>query len=488
MGIERAATLYLLNSTVVDTGAGIDIRLLSAANGGTNDVTQTVTALNTNDNVERTFDPATLADTTVADATTLQKKGWGLRLADDMTPADNTNCDVFTPAQTLTVNLDVACAWTGSILASPIITFKVGLVRYNPATDAGVVWGSGSSAATTWNFLTDNGVFKTVPVSVTRGTNVAYGGGETLVLQVGLNTGTLPNPLTGSVTYTFTLRIDNNTTNIVWAANGYPHQFCQLTGALVGDGVLTRDGLAASMSDDLVGVGVLSESRAVVAAKSFDLAGDGVLSRQFAVAEEKTLVGDGTVTESRAVTATKTFDLVGDGVLSRDPSVVGLARDLVGDGVLDTSKAVVAAKTFDLVGDGTITEIHPVQAYRSFDLVGVGEILLSGPNGSTITLPLDELPTGACPADWPTNDGLKTISGTVLFHEPPNEGDHVVGAVVTLIRDSDGLLITTAVTDAAGAYTFPRDSNDPYTYHVEVRYTDVGGDQQGLSQGGCVPV
>ena len=31
------------------------------------------------------------------------------------------------------------------------------------------------------------------------------------------------------------------------------------------------------------------------------------------------------------------------------------------------------------------------------------------------------------------------------------------------------------------------DTNDPHTYHVEVRWTDGSGNQQGLSEGGCVP-
>lgn len=94
----------------------------------------------------------------------------------------------------------------------------------------------------------------------------------------------------------------------------------------------------------------------------------------------------------------------------------------------------------------------------------------------------DQIPE-SCPPDWSPNDGLKSIAGDVFFHEPPNEGDPVPGATVTLIRDSDGTRITTTTTDASGHYDFPRDTDDPYTYHVEVRYTN----QQGLSEGGCPP-
>lgn len=486
MGIQRALTLFPRNDTTVDTGAGIDIRLLADANTGTNDVTQTCTAVNTNDNVERTFDPATAGVTTVSDARTLQKLGWGLRLADDMTPGDDTNCDVVIPAQTVAVSMDVGLAWTGTPLQTSNPTWRCGLFRYNPSTDTGTAIADGSgTAAAAWNNLTENGVFKTVTFNITVPVTT-FSAGEILVAQFGFNTGTLGNPAIGTSTFTMTFRINNAVSKTTQASTLI--QTCALAESLVGDGVNTRGILDAGISRDLVGAGVLTESRGIVASKSFSLVGDGVVTRQMAITESKNVTGDGVLSESRAVVAGKTFDLVGDGTVTRESLPVGISRSLVGDGVLDSSKATVAAKTFDLTGDGTITDLHPVQAFRTFNLVGDGEILLSGPNGSTITLPLDELPTGACPSDWTPNDGLKSISGDVFFHEPPNEGDPVVGAVVTLIRDSDGLLITTAVTDAAGHYTFPRDSNDPNTYHVEVRYSDVGGDQQGLSEGGCAPV
>lgn len=94
---------------------------------------------------------------------------------------------------------------------------------------------------------------------------------------------------------------------------------------------------------------------------------------------------------------------------------------------------------------------------------------------------------GGCPVDWPFNDGLRSIAGTVLFHEPPNEGDPVSGATVVLVRDSDGFRVATTTTDAFGLYDFPRDTTDPYTYRVEVMWEDAGVKQQGLSEGQCVP-
>jgi len=227
MGLERSSTLYLANGTTVDTGTGIDVRLLSATNGGANDVTQTCTATHTQDNVERTFDPATAGVTTAADATTLQKLGWALRLSNDMTPTDDTNCDATLLAGTATVSIDVAITLSGgTTLSSNTPTWKASLWRYNPSTDTGTLIGSGSNGTTAWNPATESGTFKTISISISVGSTVTFAAGEVLMLQVGLNTGTLGNPLAGTITYTFTLRIDNSTTKIAWAAGQSIAQLC----------------------------------------------------------------------------------------------------------------------------------------------------------------------------------------------------------------------------------------------------------------------
>lgn len=250
-----------------------------------------------------------------------------------------------------------------------------------------------------------------------------------------------------------------------------------VSGSLVGDGVTSRDGLAVGEVENLVGDGTLT--RVLDEATIRSLTGDGVLSRSFANAMSRDLFGDGTTSEQSQVGISR--DLTGDGAITRDGLGVDITEDLTGGGTVEASRTVVAFKTFDLTGDGTITELHPVTAYRTFDLVGEGTI------GGDITLPLDDLPTGDCPSDWSPNDGLRSIAGDVFFHEPPNEGNPVEGAVVTLIRDSDGYRVGTTTTNAAGHYVFPRDTNDPYTYHVEVNWADGGTPQQGLSEGGCVP-
>lgn len=87
MGIERAAVLYLRNSTTVDTGGAVDIRLLDDVNAGVLNTMQTASAVHTQDNQEFTFDPQTVPTANGNNAgTTLQLLGWALRLAEDMTP------------------------------------------------------------------------------------------------------------------------------------------------------------------------------------------------------------------------------------------------------------------------------------------------------------------------------------------------------------------------------------------------------------------
>lgn len=476
MSVDRTLVWYPKNSTTVDTGAGIDIRALETSNGGTNDATQTATATHTQDNVDRWWDPATAGNTDATNPnTTLLKRGWAIPLS-QMTPADDTNCDVSIPAQTVTDSIDVAVGWSGgTITTNPTITFKASLWVYDPATDTGTLIAAGTSAATAWNNLTENGTFKTVTVSITVG-DTTFPTGSILLLQLGLNTGTLPNPITGTVTYTFTLRVDDANTKVTLATK--LAQTCTSSTSLTGDGVSTNGGLALTESRDLVGVGVNTSNMGVTETR--DLVGVGLTTNNESVGFSRDLTGVGTVTRQFGVT--ETGNLTGVGTITRDGGALSIASDLVGVGVPSSTKAVTAEKTFDLVGEGTITEVHPVSAFRTFDLVGVGELV-----DSTITIPIDEIPDPVCPSDWSPNDGLKAIAGVVVFHEPPNQGDPVPGATVTLIRDSDGLLITTTLTAGDGSYSFPRDSNDPNTYHVEVNYENAGVKQQGLSEGGCAP-
>lgn len=228
---------------------------------------------------------------------------------------------------------------------------------------------------------------------------------------------------------------------------------------LTGVGVVADGAKTITHSETVSGVGVVDDGKTVNQSAK-DLTGIGIVSPNLETSMNTALTGVGQVTESGKTIQTAT-DLTGVGeVTPVGLLVVAIPRDLLGVGTIDYTKAAGLARTFNLTGVGQVRD-------------------------TTLAFPYDHIPVG--PSDWSPNDGLKTISGVVFFHEPPNQGDPVSGATVTLIRDSDGFKVGTTGTAVDGTYSFPRDTNDPYTYHVEVNWTDGGTPQQGLSEGGCVP-
>jgi len=399
MAINRTETFYPRNDTTIDTGTGIDIRILSTTQSGTNDVTQTCTADHTNDNVNRWFDPATTGNTDATDInTTLVKRGWALRLTEDMTPPDDdTNCNVIIPANTTTVTLDVGASWSGgAITGNTVPTFKASLWRYNPSTDAGTLIAAGTSAATTWQNLTQNGTFKTVPISITV-PQTTFSQGEILMVQVGMNTGTLPNPITGTTNWVFTLRINNATTNVAFASGSHLLQVCTYTNNLNGVGTPTRNGLAITpTSYNMTALATPTYTRVPTIAKTFSMIASAIASRSglLAIVLPRNLTALGTPSMARQVSALRAFNLSARGEIISYNRVLAMGRAATALGTIAYSKQVTASKSFNLGGIGTPTFSKFTIANRTFDMTARGEILTSGPNASTISMPIDEVPTG----------------------------------------------------------------------------------------------
>lgn len=244
MGIETAAVLYPRNVTTVDSGGGVDIRILFASAPGPNADTQTATATHTQDNVQRTFDPATAPTASTTSAAVLQGLGWGLRLSDDMTPADDTNCDAHLVDQTVTVELQVAVNQSGGTYAGGNYgpTWRYALFFWDPATNTGAgPFIANTSATVTWDYTPvtgDLGTFKTVtigPISLGAPGGITFTQGNILLMQVGLNTGTIPNPTVGTATWTYTLRVDNTGTKLTFNTKGI-RTLCPVTGTSAGVG------------------------------------------------------------------------------------------------------------------------------------------------------------------------------------------------------------------------------------------------------------
>lgn len=301
MGIQRATVLYPVNSTTVDTGAGVDVRLLDSAQAGATDTSQTAQATHTQDNAERTFDPAT-ANTAITTSAynVLAKAGWALRLTQDMTPADDTNCDCALGAGTLTVNISVAINQAGGTYVSGTYapSWNVSLWRYNPSTDSATLIGSSTNNGTSWNVNGgDIGTFKTVSQTISVASLVAFAQGEVLYLQIGVNTGVIPNPTIGTATWTYTLAVDDPNTNITFASGQGIQQSCSLSGSAVGRGFATRGSNQIAMGRSAVGIGVPTSAKATIASKTLSLVGIGV------------------ITSTRPLQASRAFNLVGIGAI-----------------------------------------------------------------------------------------------------------------------------------------------------------------------------
>lgn len=335
MGIQRASVLYPVNSATTDTGAGIDVRFLDDVQAGATDSDQSVRFTHTQDGQERTFDPDNALVTTEADPLVFQGDGWALAVPDDMTPADDTNCNAMLSAGTLTVNVRALLNMNGGTNLGGVttITFRASLWRSDPITESNALIASGSQSQT-WDTSVlgaENNTRKNTAISIAIASNVEFTTGETLMLQIGCEGTTLPNATVGTTNFDVTLDVDDAATNITFAAGQGIRQACSLSGNPVGTGTVTRGANALEIS-----------------------------------------------------------------------------RTPVGKGVVTSTKATIASKSFDLVGKGVITEVHPVQAFRTFDLTGKGTV------DGTITIPLDEVPTGGGPSGGvkPVGFGGGLLGGT----------------------------------------------------------------------------
>lgn len=249
MAVTQALTLYPVNTTTVDTGSGIDVRFLDTATGSS-DATQTAAFTNSNSNVERTFDPGNAGVTNTNNAgTTLFKAGWALRLANEMTPTDDTNCDAYLPAQTVSVQFAATANQTGGTYASGTFgpTFRASLWRYNPATDTGTLIAAGSTTARTWNAAGVGGDLGTaknvqfnISVPATVFANSKGTAAEILYLQIGFNTGTVPAPTLGTANWTVTLTVGFVNTFLSFATG--LAELCYMNGTAAGVGAASASG------------------------------------------------------------------------------------------------------------------------------------------------------------------------------------------------------------------------------------------------------
>lgn len=232
MALQTASTLYPTNSTVVDSGA-VDIRFLSSTSG-TADNSQSNRWTHTQDGQSRTIDPGNTLVTTNNDPHGFQGLGYALRLTEDMTPGDDTNCNAVLTSGTLSVVMRNQLNSAGGTNLGGVNTFNIraSLWRYDPVANTGSVIATGTQNQT-WDtgLGNENNVFKNTTLSINIATDVEFSQGEILLLQLGARAQTLVDASFGTTNYDLVLTV-NNTTRIDFnaAANQYISQVCYIEG------------------------------------------------------------------------------------------------------------------------------------------------------------------------------------------------------------------------------------------------------------------
>jgi hypothetical protein len=282
MGLQTAAVLYPVNSTTLYSDTGIDIRLLDSAEAGATDVTQTVFATHTQDNQGRVFDPGS-SNNTNRSILTLQEEGWALRLTDDMTPSDDTNCNAYLPAGTLTLNLRVTITQSGGTYSggSYAPNWAVALWRYNPSshTSTGILLGTSNTTSWTLGIGNDLGTYKIVSISAPLASPVEFQPGEILLMEVGVGMSTIPNPTLGTATFTYIYSVDDPNSNITWASGQSIHQVCYIGATSSGSGASSGViGTILGTTGDSDGVGASQGVLGATAGMVGDAAGTSTAS------------------------------------------------------------------------------------------------------------------------------------------------------------------------------------------------------------------
>jgi hypothetical protein len=406
-------TLYTRNDVTVDSGGGVDIRRLDDVNGATS-ASQTCNAAHTADNQERTFDPATTGFVSNLDARNLQKLGWAVPTS-DFTPSEGV---ALLAAQTVTVSMRVAVSWGGTPLTTPVsgAVFRASLWKYDPTTDAGTLIASGASSSQTWT-AGQSGATRTVTVPITVAADETFAASETLLLQIGVNVGTLGNPAAGTITYVFTLLCDADLNNITFGTHGLRRQLSSaLSGAIAPSAALAKKTHAtyegATSPAGVLGKrvhvmyeGAIAPSAAL--AKKTHATHEGAVTPSGALTKEPQIALEGTITPSSDLSAFVRKALSGSLTPSGDLSF--LARVLL-EGVVAPAGALAkkASTTYEgAIAPGGVLDTAFI-AVRSF----AGTIT---PSGAVIRKAVAKRLTGTiAPAGALTSRLFKALAGVIV--------------------------------------------------------------------------
>lgn len=165
--------------------------------------------------------------------------------------------------------------------------------------------------------------------------------------------------------------------------------------ATIGVGIVTQV-RAVTKLFSVVGVGTIAQTRAVITSKTFSLGGTGVptLSKFTQVSRTFNFIGQGTATRNVVVGETRSLIGIGTPTFVRSANVVK-SFSLIGTGTVPRNALVIIFLSRTVNGTGTTTLVKASQIYRTFGLAGYGHLLTTGPNATTIAVPIDEIPGGS---------------------------------------------------------------------------------------------
>lgn len=379
---NAAGVWYPRLTLVVQSGTGINIYNLDTTNGGTDNFATGVTATHTQDAALRTFEP-NVSNSTSADPESLQKKGWAIPGA-LFTPPES-RCNALLPAGTCTLNATI----TGSRSAAPLADttgwqLRYSLWRYNTTDNTGVFITSAGSANTTWGFLLNASQTKNFTISATISADVEFASNERLLMQVGCAMGTLGNPLSGTITYTFLYGIDGAAHHLDWDGGMHLQAACAEAQAPIGIGTAARTLVRVRSARTATGIGTAARTSLVRASRT--ATGIGTAARTVRVRAARVATGIGTAARTARVRATRTA--TGVGTASRNLVRVRTTKTATGIGTAASTRLQTLFREDTATGVGTASFSRSIIFVRSATATGVGTVT------GRIGLPIDDLPAG----------------------------------------------------------------------------------------------
>lgn len=350
--------------------------------------------------------------------------------------------------------------WSGVGWASPVLDGANVHAVTNDATNLTITFLSGqtgwtSAPTVTWTVIAYLGEPNGGPITeIGRATSAASAAG-TITLTItptATSSGTSTSPrlcfeIYAAVGIGIGSAVSNNTFSIATAGT---------TARLSTGGAYTSQWARVAAT---TAVGSVAAARRISAARTAITTGVGssALTKKV-IPLPKTVSGIGVTATTKSITI-GAKDVTGVGVIATKKTVTPLPKNVNGIGVVAANRQISASRAFGVTGIGTTSLARSIISARRFGISGVAT--------TTLRLDIPQVALNriipAATADWPLNAPTKAIAGITRN----SAGAVLGGATVYLVRQTDGVRITSATSNATtGAYSFTRGGDDPYNYRI----------------------